>query len=209
MFSIRTFGLAGIAAALILTLGIATPTTVTAAAACTSDKKRDDLSPAEAQALYDCIEASMLAGYSKAKDVPGVPDYRDWKLVSTAPLVSATHGNMFVNHWVNDLGAEIYVKWEEMDGAKFPIGTIFAKESFRINKKGVVKRGPLFLMEKVAADVAPDGWVYTRLFPNGKYQRTNGPKSKKMVFCHDCHAATIEDQDAAFFPPEEYRIGTE
>ena len=60
-------------------------------------------------------------------------------------------------------------------------------------------------MEKVAADAAPDGWVYTRLFPNGKYQRTNGPKSAKMKFCHDCHASTIEEQDAAFFPPEERR----
>ena len=209
MFSIRIFGVAGIAAALVLMLGLAMPPGATAAAACTSDKNRDDVSQAQAQALYECIEGAMLAGYSKAKDVPGVPDFRTWKLVSTAPLVSATHGNMFVNHWINDLGVEIYVKWEEMNGARFPIGTIFAKESFRITEEGVVKRGPLFLMEKVATDVALDGWVYTRIFPNGKYQRTNGPKSEKMVFCHDCHAATIEDQDAAFFPPEEYRIETE
>ena len=193
-----------LAAAAALALFAAAPSAH--AADCKTDKKAADLSQDEAQALYDCIEASLLEGYSKATDVPGL-DYRSYKLVSTAPLQSSTHGYMMVNHWVNDLGAELYTKWEDMDGAKFPIGTIFAKESFRVTKKGDVKRGPLFLMEKVEeTGDAKDGWVYTRLFPNGKYQRTNGPKSEKMAFCHDCHAATIDDFDAAFFPPEEYRV---
>ncbi|MFK7943438.1 MAG: hypothetical protein AB8B85_11075 [Paracoccaceae bacterium] len=61
-------------------------------------------------------------------------------------------------------------------------------------------------MEKVAADAAPVGWVYTRLFPNGKFQRSGGNKSEKMVFCHECHTATLEEQDAAFFPPQDYRM---
>lgn len=201
-------GVSGIAAALALVLGLSTDMETSpahAADTCTTDKKKADLTQADAQALYDCIEGSLLKGYSKASDVPGVSDYRNFRLVTTAPLVSATHGKMFVNHYVSPDAADLYTKWEDMDGAKFPVGAIFAKESFRVTKKGEVKRGPLFLMEKVAADEAPDGWVYTRLFPNGKYQRTNGPKSEKMVFCHDCHAATLEDQDAAFFPPEEYR----
>ena len=193
-----------LAAALTFVAGVA-PAPVSHAAECKSDKARDDLSPAEAQALYDCIEASLIEGYSKAKDVPGL-DFRAYKLVTKHPQVSATHGGMFVNHWVNDKGAALYTKWEDMDGAKFDVGTIFAKESFRVTKKGEVKRGPLFLMEKVAADVAPDGWVYTRLFPNGKYQRTNGNKSEKMAFCHECHTATLEDQDAAFFPLEDNRV---
>ena len=179
------------------------------AADCTTATARDAITPEEAGALYDCIAASLVEGYAQATDVPGVPDYRNWQLVTTAPLVSATHGNMFVNHWVNEAGAALYTQWEGMDGQKFPVGTIFAKESFRIGKDGAVKRGPLFLMEKVAADTAPDGWVYTRLFPNGKYQRTNGPKADKMVFCHDCHAATIEEYDAAFFPPEDYRVSSD
>ena len=209
MTSIGRLGFTSLALAMAFAISVAAAPTTNAADACTTDKSKDDLTPAEAQALYDCIEASLIEGYSKATDVPGVPDYRNWKLVTNAPLVSATHGSMFVNHWVNDAGADLYTKWEEMGGAKFPVGTIFAKESFRIDKKGVVKRGPLFLMEKVAEGEAPDGWVYTRLFPNGKYQRTNGPKSDKMAFCHDCHAATIEEQDAAFFPPEEYRVSTD
>ena len=199
-------GLSGIVAAVVLSVGISNPVPAHAAD-CTTELKRDEVTPAQAQELYDCIQASLLAGYSKATDVPGVPDYKNWKLITTAPLVSATHGGMFVNHYVNDLGADLYTKWEDMNGEKFAVGTIFAKESFRISKKdGKVKRGPLFLMEKVAASEAPDGWIYTRLFPNGKYQRTNGNKSEKMVFCHECHAATLEDQDAAFFPPEEYRV---
>jgi cytochrome c553 len=208
MIKATLLGLSGLTSALVLAIGITAvvPAAPAHAAECTTEKKRDELSPAEAQALYDCIEGKLIEGYSKASDVPGVSDYRNWSLVTTAPLVSATHGGMFVNHWVNPEAAELYTKWEDMNGAKFAVGTIFAKESFRVSKKGEVKRGPLFLMEKVADSEAPDGWVYTRLFPNGKYQRTNGNKSEKMVFCHDCHSATIEDQDAAMFPPEEYRV---
>jgi hypothetical protein len=202
------FAAAGLGAlALALTLGLTSLSVPTPAhaAECTTDKARDALTPAEVQALYDCIAPSLIEGYSKATDVPGVADYRGWALVTTAPLVSSTHGGMFVNHWVSPGAKDLYTKWEDMEGATFETGTIFAKESFRVTKKGEVKRGPLFLMEKVAADAAPDGWVYTRLFPNGKYQRTGGNASEKMVFCHECHAATLESQDAAFFPPEEYR----
>ena len=196
----------GAAIVLVTTLGFGLANGV-AHAKCTTDKAKGDLTPAELNTLYDCIEASLIEGYSKAPDVPGVKDYRNWKLLTTSPLASSTHGGMFVNHLVNPVGEELYTKWEGMEGAKFPIGTIFAKESFRVTKKGEVKRGPLFLMEKVKeTGDAKDGWVYTRLFPNGKYQRTNGPKSEKMAFCHDCHAATLDEYDAAFFPPEEYRI---
>ena len=203
MIAFKAIGAAGLAGAMALMIGL-TGAPAVHAADCTTDKKRDELSAAEAQALYDCIAPSLIEGYSKAEGVPGL-DFRNYELVTNAPLVSATHGGMFVNHWVNDKGAALYKQWEEMNGEKFAVGTIFAKESFRVTKKGEIKRGPLFLMEKVSTDEAPDGWIYTRLFPNGKYQRTNGPKSDKMVFCHDCHAATLDDYDAAFFPPEEYR----
>ncbi|MFK7943439.1 MAG: hypothetical protein AB8B85_11080 [Paracoccaceae bacterium] len=74
------------------------PAPVVNAAECTTEKARDDLSPAEAQALYDCIENSLIAGYSNAEGVPGL-DFRNYKLVTNAPLVSSTHGGMFVNHW--------------------------------------------------------------------------------------------------------------
>lgn len=204
MKAITKPSLPGILAAIALTVALGAPAHATG---CTTDLDRYDVTQEQANELYSCIEAALLEGYSKAAEVPGVPDYRSWMLVSTAPLISATHGNMFVNHYVNDAGADLYTKWEDMAGAKFAVGTIFAKESFRISSKdGSVKPGALFLMEKVADDAAPDGWVYTRVFPNGKHQRTNGPKSEKMVFCHDCHSATLDDYDAAFFPPEEYRI---
>lgn len=210
MTSIRTIAFGGLASVALLALfaGTGIAPVATAATVCKTDSKPDEIKPAEAQRLYDCVAAQMVKGYAKARGLAGVPDYRTWKLVSSAPLVSATHGRMFVNHWVNAKGADLYTKWEEMEGAKFAVGTIFAKESFRITKTGSVKLGPLFLMEKVAADKAKDGWVYTRLFTNGKFQRTNGPGHKKMRFCHDCHASTIEDYDGAFFPPEEYRIKT-
>ena len=202
---IAKLGLSGFAAALALSFTVTAPVSAHAEA-CSTDVKKADVTPELANELYDCIAPKLLEGYSKATDVSGVPDYKNWKLVTNAPLVSATHGGMFVNHYVNDAGAELYTKYEGMNGAKFAVGMILAKESFRISKKdGSIKRGPLFLMEKVADSEAPDGWIYTRLFPNGKYQRTNGNKSEKMVFCHECHAAVLEDQDAAFFPPEENR----
>ena len=79
-----------------LTIGLTGAPTVAHAADCTTDKKREEVSPAEAQTLYDCIAPSLIEGYSKAEGVPGL-DFRDYKLVTTAPLVSATHGSMFVN----------------------------------------------------------------------------------------------------------------
>jgi len=207
MIKATMLGLSGLTSALVLAIGITAvvPTPPAHAAECTTEKKRDELSPAEAQELYNCIEGKLLEGYTKASDVPGVSEYRSWPLVTNAPLVSSTHGGQFVNHWVSPGAVDLYTKYENMNGGKFEVGSILAKESFRVTKKGEVKRGPLFLMEKVADSEAPGGWIYTRLFPNGKYQRTNSTKADKVSFCHDCHEAVLEDQDASFFPPEEYR----
>ena len=85
MIGIKALGFAGLAAAMALTIGLTGAPTVAHAADCTTDKKRDEVSPAEAQALYDCIAPSLIEGYSKAEGVPGL-DFRDYKLVTTAPL---------------------------------------------------------------------------------------------------------------------------
>jgi len=150
----------------------------------------------------------MFESYSRASGVPGVPEYRGWQVVSASPFVSATHGSMMINHIVNPVAAELYTQWEKMAGKRFPEGSILAKEAYRVTPAGEVRVGPLSLMEKAAPGASPetDDWIYTRVFTDGRFQRTLGPNGSRLMFCHDCHAATIDDYDAMFFPPEEFRI---
>lgn len=181
-----------------------------AQAACETTTAKDDIGAEEAVELYNCIEASLLEAYAKS-GLAVVGEYRGWALASTNPFISGTHGNRFVNHYVNAVGEELYLTFFE-DGQKMPVGTITAKESFNISKKGKVRKGPLFLMEKVAAGAMPesDDWKYTIILPNGKIMGESGAKSgKKVKFCHDCHINVLEGQDAMFFPIEEYRVGGE
>ena len=194
-----------------LAIGLVALPATAPAAECTTTSAAYAIGPDEANRLYDCIEAAMLEGYSLADGVPGVPDYRDWQLLSTSPFVSATHGAMMINHHVNPVAAEIYTQWEDMAGQRFPKGSILAKESYRVTSEGEVRAGPLFLMEKAAPGATPetDDWIYTRIFTNGRVQRTLGPDSNRMEFCHDCHAARIGEYDAMFFPPKEFRVPVE
>ena len=200
----QTFRLAATA----LALGLASLPATAPAAECSASAPAYEIGPDEANRLYDCIEAAMIESYSRASGVPGVPGFRGWQVVSTSPLVSATHGSMMVRHIANPVAAELYTQWEGMAGQRFAEGSILAKESYRITPEGEVRAGPLFLMEKAAPGAAPvtGDWIYTRVFTNGRVQRTLGPDSDRLMFCHDCHAATIDTYDAMFFPPEEFRI---
>ncbi len=178
------------------------------AAECSANAPAYEIRPDEAKRLYDCIEAAMIESYSRANGVPGVPEYRGWQVVSASPFVSATHGSMMINHIVNPVAAKLYTQWEEMAGKRFPEGSILAKEAYRVTPSGEVRVGPLSLMEKAAPGASPetDDWIYTRVFTDGRFQRTLGPNGGRLMFCHDCHAATIDDYDAMFFPPKEFRI---
>ncbi len=195
-------------AATTLAFGLALLPATAPAAECSTTSPAYEIGPDEAKRLYDCIEAAMIESYSRASGVPGVPEFRGWQVVSTSPLVSATHGSMMVSHIANPVAADLYTRWEGMAGQRFPEGSILAKESYRITPEGEVRAGPLFLMEKAAPGASPEtgDWIYTRVFTNGRVQRTLGPDSDRMMFCHDCHAATIDTYDAMFFPPEEFRI---
>jgi len=181
------------------------------AAECRTETPPDEMRPSEASVLYDCIKDELFAGYARAEGLAAVPAYRSWEMMTIAPLRSATHGNLFVNHIVNPIGASLYKQWEAIDGRRFPEGTVVAKEGFRVTRAGEVVPGPLFLMEKAPPGTAPDtdDWIYTRVFPDGRFERTLGEGGEKTLFCHDCHMATLRDQDAMFFPPEAYRITVE
>lgn len=182
-----------------------------AAQDCAASNEAHQIDQDEANRLYACIEAQIAENFAHVTGVPGVPDYRSWEVVSSSPLVSATHGAMMVNHIVSPDAATLYKQWEGMAGARFPPGAILAKESFRITTSGEVRAGPLFLMEKAAPGTAPrtDDWIYTRVFADGRVQRTLGPGGAHLGFCHDCHAATLDMFDGMFFPPPGFRIAIE
>ena len=80
---------------------------------------------------------------------------------------------------------------------------MIAKESFNVTKKGKVKAGPLFFMEKVAAGTADEfgNWLYSAFTPKGKVMKV------KQGFCHGCHKA-FEDQDSLGYPGEDYRVSS-
>lgn len=157
-----------------------------------------DLDADAVNALYACIEAKMATQYaSKGNAVAAA--YRGWTAASTRPAVAGPHGERFLQTFVNDIGAAQYLKYAE-DGFTMPVGTVIAKESFRI-KKGEAVVGPLFIMTKLENGAAPDAqdWHYDALLPSG------GVMKIKQSFCANCHMGW-EDQDSLAYPLEEVRI---
>ncbi|KNG94766.1 cytochrome P460 family protein [Pseudaestuariivita atlantica] len=159
-----------------------------------------DLSAEQVVELYACMEGKMLAGYTKG-DNPVAAAYRGWAVTSTRPAVAGPHGDRFLQTFANDVAAEQYLKFED-EGVVMPAGSVLAKESFKLGKEGKpVRVGPLFIMTKGEAGVAPDtaDWIYSAVQPNGK------PMKIKQSFCHNCHVGW-EDSDMLAYPLEEVRV---
>ena len=145
----------------------------------------------------------MAKAYGKS-DLGMARSYQGWDLYSTAPYLSATHGERYVHNYANS-AASAYAKYEA--SGTMPEGAKLAKDSFTVGADGAVTLGPLFLMEKLAAGSSPEtgDWRYTMVMPNGAiFGRTMGAGSDKVQFCADCHMAT--DTDSMWFLPEEYRV---
>lgn len=156
-------------------------------------------------AVYDCLKEEMRAGYAKSghKDATA---FVNWKLFSTQPYVSATHGERYVHNYAN-AAAAAYGRYEQ--AGKMPVGAVLAKSSFLVTPKGQVAAGPLFLMEKRPAGFNRNShdWQYTMIMPDGQVAgTTNGAGSAAMGFCHECHNAVAEEQDALMFLPDEFRV---
>lgn len=160
-----------------------------------------DLEEGDVVALYTCMEAQMVEGYTKGED-PVAPVYRDWTVTATRAAVAGPHGERLLLTFANDVAAEEYLKFA-YEGVMMPIGSVLAKESIKLGKDGAARVGPLFIMTKVAAGVADetDGWVYSGVQPNGAALKF------KQSFCHDCHSA-FADQDSLAYPLEEVRVGS-
>lgn len=169
------------------------------AADCTTTKAIDDMSEADIDALYACMREKLVAGYGKSGKGIG-KDYAGWKAASVRPAAPGVHGGRFLMTYVNEVGHAEYVKYGE-ENVKMPVGTIIAKESFKPNKKGKVRFGPLLIMTKLEAGKAPKygDWLYAGINGKGK----NFKVSQK--FCHDCHSG-YEDQDFLGYPADEARL---
>jgi hypothetical protein len=158
----------------------------------------------EMQALYDCLRPLMLEAYGPG-DHPASGQWGGWEHFSTRAYVSDTHGGRYVHNAANDVAAEDYGRYEDVD--EIPGGSILAKPSFTVAPDGETALGPLFLMEKMAEGWNSDtaDWRYAMINADGStFGVTGGQNSDGMTFCHECHVAG-QDSDYLLFLPEAFR----
>jgi len=157
----------------------------------------------EARKAYTCAKPEMADAYEESGHAVAL-GYTQWENYSTAPYLSATHGNRYVNNYAN-LAARNYELYE--DGGEMEVGAVVAKDGFAVNANGEVFFGVLSVMEKMPEGFNPEAgdWRYTMILPDGKvFGTTGGRASAKVDFCASCHAAA--GSEALFFVPKPYRI---
>lgn len=162
---------------------------------CAIAEDRFEMDDAAVTALYDCMADRMLEGYNKEGDEIAA-QYRDWQITATRAAVAGPHQNRFLLTFVNEIGAEQYLKFEE--DITMPVGSILAKESIG-GRNGKAAVGPLFLMTKVADAPEFGNWFYSGVQPNGKELKIS------QKFCHDCHGG-FDFQDSMGYPVEDVRL---
>ncbi len=164
-----------------------------------------NLTPAEALTIYDNVTDEMAKGYAVSMD-PAALRFRKWRRFNTSPYKSATHGNRYVNNYVNGTGVSAYGSMD--DGGQMPVGSIIAKDSFTVTSDTAVFAGALFVMEKMAKDTRPKtgDWRYAMIMPDGSYLGdTEGDNADKVGFCNECHKTKAKN-DYLFFIPKKYRM---
>ncbi|MBL6927995.1 MAG: cytochrome P460 family protein [Rhodospirillales bacterium] len=163
------------------------------------------LSPPETLTIYDNIANEMAKGYAVSMD-PAARHFRKWRRFNSAPYKSATHGNRYINNYVNGIGVSAYGPMES--GEKMPAGSIIAKDSFTVTSDTAVFAGAFFVMEKLAENARPEtgDWRYTMIMPDGSYLGdSEGDNADKVAFCHECHKSKAKN-DYLFFIPKKYRM---
>ncbi len=159
------------------------------------------LGATEAGLIYRRLSAAIEAAYRRA--VGG--GYRDWRRFNTAPYLSSTHGQLYVNNYANQAGAA-YGRYER--GGPLPEGAVLIKDSVRATADGETAPGPIFVMEKMAAgfNYVSGDWRYSVIGPEGEvWGTTNGAGAERVEFCIGCHLAR-EATDHLYFPPPELRV---
>ena len=154
-------------------------------------EKAADLTPAEAEDIYQRLLGLMEKRYAVAKfDLAA--DYRGWQRYNQAPYLSAEHGKRFVNNYANSAGRD-YATLKK--GMQFPQGTVLVKDSFTVTAENKAFPGALFIMEKQAPGESPDtaDWRYAGIFPDGSLiGDTRGFAPDKVEYCHQCHQRRAE-----------------
>ncbi len=161
------------------------------------------LEPDEAERIYQEVGADLAAGYTLSGHETA-RQYRRWRRHNRAPYPSATHGRRQLNNYANAVAAD-YGRFEA--AGRLPAGAVIAKDSFAVTKDGVVRPGPLFLMEKMPEgfNYVSGDWRYTMIMPDGSvYGTTKGANAERVEYCIACHLAR-EDQDHLYFVPEAFR----
>lgn len=161
------------------------------------------LTPAEANEVYDGI-ADDLAGFYAMSREPAAIAFRKWRRYNSAPYLSATHGNRYVNNYGNRLSAG----YDRMtSGFRMPAGAVLVKNSFTVTADGEVFGAAMFIMEKLPAGRRPEtgDWRYVMIMPDGSYEGdSEGDNAAAVGYCHDCHAA-VARTDFLFYIPKAYR----
>lgn len=163
-----------------------------------------DLSHSEANKIYDKLSKRLADAFALA-GVAEIEDYQSWKRYNSAPYLSATHGQRFVNNFGNSKATD-YGKLSK--GEAYPEGTVFAKDSITVIDDERTYPGAMFVMEKLAEGAHPEtaDWRYVMVLPDGTtFGDTTGSKPKLVRYCHACHVSKAAD-DYVFFVPEDYRL---
>lgn len=164
-----------------------------------------DVPPERAESFYGNLRRTMADGYSEAAE-PSARNYQAWQRFNSAPYLSSTHGDRFVNNYGNALAADYGAA---LPGKPMPAGAILAKDAFAVTDEGTVFAQSLFLMEKLGQGRSPEfaDWRYVMITAAGEiYGDSMDPEtSEKVTFCHDCHK-DVADQDYLFHVPEPFRV---
>jgi Cytochrome P460 len=120
-------------------------------------------------------------------------DYLAYQKMTEAPFKSTVHGGRWVDVYVTQNAADVYVK-----GGDMPVGSVVVKTSVEDEggQPGTFA-GPIFIMEKRAPgyDPAHGDWYYAIQWakPTAAIaKQTGGPfywrgKSKSVAYCYECH----------------------
>ncbi len=160
------------------------------------------LPPARASEIYRIVRPALQVGFAGAGTAAA---YQSWRRFNSAPYLSATHGNHYLNNYVNPIGAAAYGCFE--NAGTLPVGTVIAKDSFTMTRSGEIVLGGLFIMEKMPAGFshASGDWKYSYLLPDGTlFGETNGRSSNRVEYCIGCHLARAK-YDHLWFIPKRYR----
>jgi hypothetical protein len=163
------------------------------------------LTAEEAEEVYRGLVEELSAGYASSED-PVALDYRGWRRANSAPYLSSTHGNVYLNNYVNDT-AGAYLRYEA--AGTLPVGSVVVKDSFIVERDGAMRPGALFVMEKMPEgfNYVSGDWRYAMIMPDGVlFGETHGEDSERVDYCIGCHLA-VERQDHLYFVPRDFRVG--